>query len=151
MAMSPDASLRVRRGVIGIIARDDEYLVVRRAEGIARAGCWCFPGGHVERGETPRAAIIREMREELGISVLPLQRLGAIRVPSSRHILAAWMVGHVGGSLTPAPAEIAECRWVTLPEIAELHPGLPSNQTVAEMLRKKWRMASGEWRIVSGT
>lgn len=127
----------VRRGVIGIITRGSEYLVVRRAEGVARPGCWCFPGGHVEPGETPRMAVIREMREELGIEVLPRLRIGSLRILTSRHILAAWMVDHVDGLIVPAPAEVAECRWVALSQIPHLNPGLPSNATVAEMLRSR--------------
>jgi len=131
----------VRRGVIGIISQGEEFLVVRRAEGIARGGCWCFPGGHVETGETPRQAVVREMQEELGIVVRPRLRIGALRILSSRHILAAWMVDHVAGEIVPAPAEVAECRWVALREIALLSPGLPSNATVSELLTKRLGIA----------
>lgn len=129
-------SRSVRKGVIGILRRGTEYLVVRRAEGIARGGCWCFPGGHVEAGETARRAVVREMREELGVVVSPRARLGSLRVEASRHVLAAWTVEHVEGEIAPAAEEVAECRWVRLSEIAELSPGLPSNRTVVEMLRR---------------
>jgi len=125
---------RVRRGVIGIMARDHRYLVVRRAEGIARGGCWCFPGGHVEPGETSRQAVVREMREELGLIVRPCRRLGALRITDSRHVLAAWIVEQLGGVIVPAPEEVAEFRWVERCEIALLEPGLASNRTVMEML-----------------
>lgn len=133
---------RVRRGVIGIIVRDDRFLVVRRAAGIARPGCWCFPGGHVEPGETSRQAVIREMQEELGVVVRPHRRLGSLRIMASRHILAAWIVEHVSGAIVPAPAEVAECRWVTFGEIEHLEPGLPSNRTVMAMLKN--RLSIGE-------
>ena len=83
---------RVRRGVIGILDRGQEYLMIRRAEGVTKAGCWCFPGGHVERGETPRQAVGRELYEELGIQVRTTHRLGAVRVMDSRHILVVWRV-----------------------------------------------------------
>ncbi|UCC29708.1 MAG: NUDIX domain-containing protein, partial [Phycisphaerales bacterium] len=71
---------RVRRGVIGIISSGPAYLVIRRAPGIPMGGYWCFPGGHVEPGETPRQAIKRELAEELGITVVPTERVGSVRV-----------------------------------------------------------------------
>lgn len=125
---------RVRRGVIGILNRGPEYLMIRRADGVAKPGCWCFPGGHVEPGETPRQAVGRELFEELGIRVSPTQRLGAVRVMDSRHILVVWRVHHVDGDFQIARKEIAEIRWVPGEQIHSIHPGLPSNLKVLEML-----------------
>src|SRR3972149_9710168 len=102
---------RVRRGVIGILSRGDEYLMIRRADGVAKPGCWCFPGGHVERGETPRQAVGRELHEELGIHVRPTQRLGAVRGMDSRHILVAWRGGHLWGGFPIAPKDDAGGQW----------------------------------------
>ena len=125
----------VRRGVIGILSRGDEYLMIRRADGVAKPGCWCFPGGHVEPGETPRQAVGRELREELGIIVSPTRRLGAIRVLDSRHILVVWHVVHVSGDFQLAHKEVADMRWVALEQIRSAVPGLPSNDRVLEMLK----------------
>ena len=124
----------VRRGVIGVLSRGRDYLMIRRADGVAKPGCWCFPGGHVERGETPRQAVGRELYEELGIHVRPTQRLGSLRILDSRHILVAWRVEHVNGDFRIAQEEIAEIRWVPDDQIRTLHPGLPSNERVLEML-----------------
>ena len=46
---------------------DGRVLLAQRPEGKAMAGLWEFPGGKVEPGETPEAALIRELHEELGI------------------------------------------------------------------------------------
>jgi 8-oxo-dGTP diphosphatase len=50
-----------------LVDADGRVLVQRRPEGKPMAGLWEFPGGKVEPGETPEAALIRELAEELGI------------------------------------------------------------------------------------
>ncbi len=125
---------RVRRGVIGILARGSALLVIRRAHGIAKGGYWCFPGGHVERGETPRRAVRRELAEELGIEAAPTVRIGSLRVTDTNYILAVWRVRHIRNEFRLAEDEIAEARWLTPSQIRAIHPSLPSNDRVLEML-----------------
>jgi 8-oxo-dGTP diphosphatase len=50
-----------------LIDADRRVLICQRPEGKAMAGLWEFPGGKIEEGETPEAALIRELREELGV------------------------------------------------------------------------------------
>ncbi len=52
-----------------LIDRDGRVLLTRRPEGKKLAGLWEFPGGKLDPGETPEAALIRELNEELGIDV----------------------------------------------------------------------------------
>ena len=52
-----------------LIDADGRVLIARRPAGKAMAGLWEFPGGKVEAGETPEATLIRELHEELGITV----------------------------------------------------------------------------------
>ena len=52
---------------VALIDPDGRVLLAQRPEGKAMAGLWEFPGGKVEAGETPEAALIRELHEELGI------------------------------------------------------------------------------------
>ena len=67
--------------VVAGVIRDarGRILLARRTEGRDLAGLWEFPGGKVEPGESPEAALVRELREELGIEA----SVGAalIRVP----------------------------------------------------------------------
>ena len=51
-----------------LVDADRRVLIAQRPEGKAMAGLWEFPGGKIEPGETPEAALIRELEEELGVS-----------------------------------------------------------------------------------
>ena len=52
---------------VALIDTDGRVLLAQRPEGKSMAGLWEFPGGKIEPGETPEAALIRELHEELGI------------------------------------------------------------------------------------
>lgn len=55
----------------GILERDGLILICQRRQDQPHAGKWEFPGGKAEAEETPEAALIRELREELGIEIAP--------------------------------------------------------------------------------
>ena len=54
---------------VALIDTDGRVLIAQRPEGKHLAGLWEFPGGKVEPGERPEAALVRELKEELGIDV----------------------------------------------------------------------------------
>ncbi|MGH9444005.1 MAG: (deoxy)nucleoside triphosphate pyrophosphohydrolase [Thermoanaerobaculia bacterium] len=64
--MTPPAPLLV---AAGILIRDGRVLLARRPAGSHLAGLWEFPGGKVEPGESPERALVREIREELGLEI----------------------------------------------------------------------------------
>ncbi|MEM9966620.1 MAG: (deoxy)nucleoside triphosphate pyrophosphohydrolase [Pseudomonadota bacterium] len=53
---------------VALIDIDGRVLISQRPEGKSMAGLWEFPGGKIEEGETPEAALIRELQEELDIN-----------------------------------------------------------------------------------
>ncbi len=54
---------------VALLDADNRVLLAQRPEGKSMAGLWEFPGGKVEAGETPEAALIRELHEELSIDI----------------------------------------------------------------------------------
>jgi 8-oxo-dGTP diphosphatase len=54
---------------IALLDADNRVLLAQRPAGKSMAGLWEFPGGKIEAGETPEAALIRELHEELGIDI----------------------------------------------------------------------------------
>src|SRR5882757_9020077 len=71
-----DRLATVRVVVGAAIVRAGRVLAAQRSAPAALAGGWEFPGGKVEPGETPAAALARECREELGVTVEPQRELG---------------------------------------------------------------------------
>lgn len=92
-------------------------LLAQRSEGKHLAGLWEFPGGKVEQGETPLAALTRELVEELGITVTAARPL--IRVPwryGERDLLLdAWCVEHWDGQ--PQSLEGQPLQWQLAEEV----------------------------------
>jgi 8-oxo-dGTP diphosphatase len=60
-----------------ILIKNGQILIARRAHG-ERAGLWEFPGGKVQQGETAEECIVRELKEELNITVFPGRELPAV-------------------------------------------------------------------------
>ena len=129
-----DGRIRVRRGAIAVLERGSSLLLIKRARGLTCAGRWCFPGGHVEAGETSRRAICRELAEELGINATPIERVGAVRVPTLGYVLVVWRVSCAERRFTPARDEVADLDWFTPQRIRSLRDGMASNECVLEML-----------------
>ncbi len=122
-------------GVVGVVCRGEHVLVIRRAEGVAAPGRYCFPGGGRAPHETEQEALIREFREELGILVLPKRRLWESVTPWG--VRLAWWSAEIVGSptLRPNPAEVAAVAWLTWGELAELNGLLASNRQFLAALR----------------
>ncbi len=126
--------------IVVAAALDDaqgRILLQQRAPGRAMAGLWEFPGGKVEAGETPEAALMREIQEELGIS-LDQAALSpacfASEALGERHmILLLYLCRSWRGE--PAPLDAAALRWTTLAEMRTL-PMPPADAPLIDLLEK---------------
>jgi 8-oxo-dGTP diphosphatase len=111
----------MRAVVVGAaIVRDGAVLAARRARPPELAGRWELPGGQVEAGESEAAALHRECREELGVSILVHRRLGPDLPVGSARVLRVYVSGLAPGSAEPSAHEHSELRWVGSGELAEL-------------------------------
>ncbi len=151
------------RVAVGVLWRNGRVLVQKRPEGGMLAGLWEFPGGKVEPGETPAAAVVREFREETGLGVRVAGTYGTLRHAYSHFsiTLTAFRVkletgssklGGVGGALSSRPhagppahrhTATPVQRWVTLCELRRL-PVPRANQRVLEWLEAGAEAASVE-------
>ncbi|MFF4351695.1 (deoxy)nucleoside triphosphate pyrophosphohydrolase [Streptomyces sp. NPDC001530] len=93
-------------------------LAARRSAPPELAGRWELPGGKVEPGETPEHALVRELREELGVEAEPLERIPGEWPLKPGYVLRVWTARLLPGSGEPQPLEDHdELRWLTPGEI----------------------------------
>jgi 8-oxo-dGTP diphosphatase len=97
-------------------------LVQQRPPGKPMAGLWEFPGGKVEPGEAPEAALVRELHEELGITLnaAALEPAGFASAPlGERHLVLLLYTLHDWQG-EPVAHHATALRWVTLAEMRAL-------------------------------
>lgn len=113
----------VRYGVVAVVPRQGQLLVIRRSATVLAPNAICFPGGGIEPGETEPQALVREIHEELNAPILPLRCLWR-SVTAWRIALAWWLASlPADAELMPNPAEVAAIYWLTPDEIRS-HPDL---------------------------
>jgi 8-oxo-dGTP diphosphatase len=120
--------------VAGILWQDGRYLGVSRPEGKAYAGFWEFPGGKIEPGEDPAAALVRELREELDIESGPPEfwREKIHEYPELTVRLSFFHIRDFKG--LPRPLEGQGIRWLDPAEAVHL-PFLEADRDIVEELR----------------
>jgi 8-oxo-dGTP diphosphatase len=129
-----------------VLLRTDgsEFLLAQRPAGKVYAGYWEFPGGKVEPGESVRAALVRELHEELGITVTAcapwLTRV--FTYPHATVRLNFWRVTAWDGEIgTIAPLEHSAVDWLACGKAATVAPILPANAPILKALALPTRMA----------
>ena len=92
-------------------------LISRRADHLHQGGLWEFPGGKIDGDETPHAALLRELKEELNMVVTKASPLMQIThdYPDKKISLDIWTVTEFNG--LPVGVEGQEIRWVSLQDL----------------------------------
>lgn len=129
------------------IIRDGRVLAAQRAEPAALRGLWEFPGGKTDPGESPAEALVRECREELGVTIRTGARIGpdvpltplaeGVRPAVLRLLRAELLAGE------PRPLEHLALEWIDLAGLGDLD-WVPADRPFLDPLAPLLKTA--EWR-----
>lgn len=129
-----------RIGVGGVVVVDGRVLLIRRAKA-PLLGRWTIPGGTVELGETLEQALAREMEEETGLEVEPIEMLTVFdRIEREggevvfHYVIVDYLCRHVSGEAR-AGSDALEARWVAPGELEPLDLTAKALEVVGEGFR----------------
>jgi 8-oxo-dGTP diphosphatase len=121
---------------VALIDADGRVLLARRPPGKPMAGLWEFPGGKIHAGETPEAALIRELKEELAIDVteacLAPFTFASHRYEKFHLLMPLYVCRRWNGIVTPQEGQ--ETVWVMPQRLAE-YPMPPADKPLVAMIR----------------
>jgi 8-oxo-dGTP diphosphatase len=115
----------VGRTTAAIVEFPDERILLVKRLTVPFIGYWALPGGRVEAGETVEQTVVREVKEETGLDVEIIRKIGEYREKGFKdgveydYSPACFLVKPVGGDIRKQESEIEEIRMVNLKEIPE--------------------------------
>ena len=138
--MKRDYPDRPLLGVGAIIVRQEKVLVVRRATSPLK-GDWSIPGGLVETGETTREAVVREISEETGLTIEPIELVEVferiLRDKDSRveyhFVVIDYLCRIVSGASRPG-SDVSEIRWARFDDLEDLRVTLETRNVIQKAL-----------------
>lgn len=131
--MKPLKTIQVAAAVI---KDDNKILATQRGYGEFKGG-WEFPGGKIEPGETPEAALIREIKEELTATITIDEYLGTVEYdyPNFHLSMRTYRCKIAAGQITLLEHEAF--KWLSLEQIESV-AWLPADKDIIAWLKEKW-------------
>ncbi|EDP66997.1 NTP pyrophosphohydrolase [alpha proteobacterium BAL199] len=121
---------------VALVDVDGRVLIAQRPEGKSMAGLWEFPGGKVDPDETPEAALIRELKEELGIdtaeSCLAPLTFASHRYETFHLLMPLYACRRWVGTVTPREGQAI--KWVRPVRLGD-YPMPPADAPLIAMIR----------------
>ncbi len=106
--------------VVAVIKREKKVLIIQRSADVPYPGYWAPLSGKIEPKEDQAEAVVREVREEVGLTVRPVRKVWECIAASGTHKLNWWLAEWVSGDLRPDPREVADARWLDVEEVLRL-------------------------------
>jgi 8-oxo-dGTP pyrophosphatase MutT (NUDIX family) len=111
-----------REAIVAVLRRADRVLVIERGPKARRPGYWAPLSGTLEPGETQEEALVREVREEVGLTVSPLAKVWESETDDRLFRLHWWTAEAGTDDVVADPGEVSDVRWVTAEEFLAMDP-----------------------------
>ncbi|MBC6450389.1 NUDIX hydrolase [Actinokineospora xionganensis] len=133
MSAGPNGRIRCVGGIVG--DSSGRLLLIRRANDPGR-GQWSLPGGRVESGEADDVALVRELQEETGLTVIVGDLIGVVerKGPKGVYVIYDYACSVTGGDLQ-AGDDALEAAWVDLATFTTLDAGNDLVEQLSDTLR----------------
>lgn len=120
-----------------VLFHEEKILATQRGAAMDLPGCWEFPGGKVELGESPENCLIREIREELSIEIQICTAFTPVMFayPTKQIQLIPFLATWQGGSLNLT--EHAQSQWLTKEDLLSLN-WAPADLPIVQEVHAKW-------------
>ena len=119
---------RLSPAVITLVEDGDRMLLARSPH--FAPGVYSTLAGFVEPGESLEEAVVREVREEVGVELADLRYFGSQPWPFPNSLMIGFLARYAGGEIRRQEEEIEDARWFTADDL----PGLPSPMSIARRL-----------------
>jgi 8-oxo-dGTP pyrophosphatase MutT (NUDIX family) len=106
--------------VVAVITKENKVLLIQRGPDVPSSGYWAPLSGKIEPQEEQVEALVREVREEVGLTVRPVQKIWENTSASGSHKLHWWLAEWVSGEIKLDPREVVDARWLDVDEILRL-------------------------------
>lgn len=114
--------------IVAVVMDGSCILMIRRSPNGSDGGYWCPLSGKMESGESQEAAVIREVAEEVGLTVSPVRKVWESISHGKTHRLHWWLAKANGRALVLNPREVSAARWLQTEEILRLEPTFPGDR-----------------------
>jgi 8-oxo-dGTP diphosphatase len=119
----------------GLIKKDRRYLITKRPAGVHLAGFWEFPGGKRETGESLEQCLLRELKEELGIDIIPGSPAHIIRHEYPEKLVELHFFCCTIQRGEPQALGCEELRWVAANDLLQ-YEFPPADRPIIDMLQR---------------
>jgi len=124
--------------VIVLVRDGDRCLLARKADWAP--GRYALVAGFVDNGESLEGAVIREVKEEVGLDVTDVRYVGSQNWPFPSQLMVGFVATYAGGDITVAPDELDDARWFPRGEL----PGLPSRHSISRYIIDHYGARAGD-------
>ena len=110
----------MKNAVAVVIKKNGKFLMIKRAKKGEAEDYWCPITGAVEKGEQQEQAVIREAKEEMGITVKPIKKVWECFTEDNQYRLYWWYVKLLNDEIKMNRAEVKEYRWVDYAQMQKI-------------------------------